>query len=209
MRRRRLRWRKINFKTLKSSLSNLWLSGRGVFIHEFGPKFFHSVDRNRVIEGGPWSFSNHLLVTHLLQPGEVSLEVPFHTTLFWIQIRNLPLGYMNSTTTMLLGDFVDCFLAYDLAVCNRGWQSFMHIRGEIDIKLPLKRTKRIVTRNNQSFTLEFKYERLPIFCFLCSRLGHNKNFVTRFLRGWVGMNLEVGVLCWSRWQDNPRCTDKR
>lgn len=85
MRRRRLRWRKINFKTLKSSLSNLWLSGRGVFIHEFGPKFFHSVDRNRVIEGGPWSFSNHLLVTHLLQPGEVSLEVPFHKTLFWIK----------------------------------------------------------------------------------------------------------------------------
>ncbi|KAG8633586.1 hypothetical protein MANES_18G119120v8 [Manihot esculenta] len=84
---------------------------------------------------------------------------------------------------MLLGDFVDCFLAYDLAVCNRGWQSFMHIRVEIHIKLPLKRTKRIVTRNNQSFTLEFKYERLPIFCFLCNRLGHNENFVTGFLRG--------------------------
>lgn len=48
-----------------------------------------------VRNGGPWSFDNALLVLNVISPGEDPTKVPLLEIEFWIQIHNLPVGYMS------------------------------------------------------------------------------------------------------------------
>ncbi|MBA0599769.1 hypothetical protein Gorai_005975 [Gossypium raimondii] len=48
------------------------------------------VDLNRVIEGMPWFFNNHLLLPHNLQSGEDLVQLPLNNAIFWIQIHDFP-----------------------------------------------------------------------------------------------------------------------
>ncbi|KAK5835439.1 hypothetical protein PVK06_011128 [Gossypium arboreum] len=53
-------------------MANLWHPLRGVQITDLGGrrylfKFFHQVDVDRVVNGCPWTFNNHLLIIHSLK----------------------------------------------------------------------------------------------------------------------------------------------
>uniref|UniRef100_A0A2C9UYT6 DUF4283 domain-containing protein n=1 Tax=Manihot esculenta TaxID=3983 RepID=A0A2C9UYT6_MANES len=116
--------RQINFNDLKATLSNLWRLGEGVFFKELELKlywiqFFNHIDLQHIIDRAPWSFSNHLLVTHLLQ-----------LALFWIQIHNLPSGYITSLTVQLLGHFMGRYVDYDPTVDCCWWKLAEHHVGQ-------------------------------------------------------------------------------
>ncbi|MBA0845484.1 hypothetical protein Goarm_022495 [Gossypium armourianum] len=59
---------------------------------------------NRVLEGLPWFFNNHLLLLHKLQMKEDSLTIPLNYDVFWIQIHDLPPGLMLETMAKCFGD---------------------------------------------------------------------------------------------------------
>lgn len=59
----------------------------------------------------------------------------------------------------------------------------MRVRVEINVMVPLKCTKKIITHGDKSFMVEFRYERLLIFCFLYGLLGHNERFCPRLFDG--------------------------
>uniref|UniRef100_A0A2C9U4G5 DUF4283 domain-containing protein n=1 Tax=Manihot esculenta TaxID=3983 RepID=A0A2C9U4G5_MANES len=69
---------------MRNTLSSIWRPSCGIFMQELASKillfqFFHSVDLRRVLDGGPWTFNNALLILHHLQVGDISIEVPlFH-----------------------------------------------------------------------------------------------------------------------------------
>ena len=42
-----------------------------------------------------WSFNGHLFIPHLLQPGENSISVPLFHVSFWVQVYELPAGFMS------------------------------------------------------------------------------------------------------------------
>lgn len=44
----------------------------------------------------------------------------------------------------------------------------------IDVNKPLRRNQRIRNKCGDVIRIDFKYERLPFFCFLCGRLGHSE-----------------------------------
>lgn len=56
----------------------------------------------------------------------------------------------------------------------------------------------MVIHGNQSFVVQLKYERLPIFCFLCGRLGHNKIFCNRLFEG-ASMAEQKGYVEHNQW----------
>lgn len=72
---------------------------------------------------------------------------------------------------------------YNTATIGGSCWSFLRIRVAINVRLLLKRSKHVVIHGNQSFVVQLKYERLPIFGFLCGRLGHNKIFCNRLFEG--------------------------
>ncbi|KAJ9173813.1 hypothetical protein P3X46_016913 [Hevea brasiliensis] len=144
---------------------------------------------------GLWSFNKHLLVTHHLLPRKNPFDVEFHITLFWVQVHHVPVGYVNKSVAKLLGDFLMKFIGYDFAISNGGWKSYMHIKVAIDIRVLLKRSKKVLTEKEYGFIVHFQYERLPIFCFLCGLLGHNENYCEKLFDGMNGMKQKG----WGAW----------
>lgn len=77
---------------------------KGVWIKELGPnlfifQFFHELDLERVINGGPWTFEQHLLIFTKLESGMNPMQVDLYEVNFWIQVYDLPVGYMSERIT--------------------------------------------------------------------------------------------------------------
>lgn len=68
-------------------------------------QFYHKEDMNWVLNGGLWSFDNAMLVLAPIPHGEEPLSVPLWYLKMWIQIHNLPTGYMLKSVDKQLGDF--------------------------------------------------------------------------------------------------------
>lgn len=52
----------------------------------------------------------------------------------------------------------------------------MRIRVSVDVRLPFKRSKKIQITGGAEFVVNFRYERLPTFCFPCGKIGDNEKF---------------------------------
>ena len=50
---------------------------------------------------------------------------------------------------------------------------FMRIRVNLPLEKPFRRGGKITNMEGGKFWVTFKYERLPTFCFLCGKMGHN------------------------------------
>lgn len=59
----------INFQAMQNVLASLWRPKKGMEVHDIGGYrysfvFYHILDLKKVIEGGPWSFEQNMLVYH-------------------------------------------------------------------------------------------------------------------------------------------------
>jgi hypothetical protein len=102
-------------------------------------------------------------------------DIPLIKVPFWVQIHNLPSGYMSQKVGTTLGNYIGEFLEYDEKNDSLPWQKFMRIRVLVDVRLPLKRYKKIKKGEGDSKLVHFKYERLGTFCYVCGLLGHSES----------------------------------
>ncbi|MBA0818690.1 hypothetical protein Gohar_021848 [Gossypium harknessii] len=154
-------------------------------------QFFHAMDMNRVLKGSPWTFNNHLLVLYKLELGEDPLQIPLVLTPFWVQIYNIPTSFFSDILAVQLGNFLGNFMEHDVSSLGKRNRNFMRIRVQIDIRRPLKRRKKISFGGKCSY-VNFKYERLSLFCFYCGRLGHNDSFCEERLN----LGVEIAEMGW-------------
>ncbi|CAN1848930.1 hypothetical protein LINPERHAP1_LOCUS39115 [Linum perenne] len=138
--------RNYNFTAFQNTMVGLWRPGRGVSIEEIGGKlllirFEHEVDLRRVIEGGPWSFDQNLLVLRELKSGEQPRDVEMYQADFWVQVHNLSAGFFSKTVGVALGNFVGTFNEYDERNAYTFRDPVMRIRVTLDIRKPLRRER--------------------------------------------------------------------
>ncbi|PPD86387.1 hypothetical protein GOBAR_DD16679 [Gossypium barbadense] len=122
----------MNFPSLKKSLGDLWHPLR---------RFYSKIDLKRVMDGMPWFFNRHLIEFHRLISGEEPSTVSLWTTIFLVQIHNLPVGFITEGMARQFRDFIRKLMEYDVSMVTRGISKFMQIRVVMDIRLPLKRKK--------------------------------------------------------------------
>ncbi|KAK6138367.1 hypothetical protein DH2020_027896 [Rehmannia glutinosa] len=173
--------RSINFLAMKNTLASLWRPVKGVLIKELGPnmflfQFFHELDIQRVESNGPWTFDNQLLLTKRLTEGEQPSKVIIFHTAMWVQVFDLPIGFMTERVCINIGNFIGSFLESDPKNFQGGWKNYLRIRVSLDTRNPIKRRMKIKKTGGEWAWINFKYERLPSFCFLCGRLGHSEKF---------------------------------
>lgn len=169
----------INFPAVKNTMAALWRPGKGVCIKDLSPtlflfQFFHEVDLKRVIDSGPWTFDQHILILKRLGENEQPHRVHLFHTLFWVQVYNLPIGFLSEKVLTNIGNYIGEFQASDPNNFMGVWRNYMRLRVSIDVRKPLKRRLRLKKEGGEWFWVEFKYERLNTFCFICGLLGHTK-----------------------------------
>lgn len=170
-----------NFNIMKSRMAAIWKPNKGVMFKNTGNgrlliQFFHQLDLIRVLDGGPWAFDNHPLIIHRLRVGELPLQVPLNTLSFWVQIYNIPHGLFTERVGKSLGNFIGTFLEYDESNKGAAWKPYIRIKVEVDVNVPLRRWKKIKLGTDTSSQVDFKYEQLQTFCFICGKLGHTERF---------------------------------
>ncbi|XP_058751474.1 uncharacterized protein LOC131624535 [Vicia villosa] len=164
-----------NVRAFKSTMISAWKLKNQVETQDLGKnlflfKFATKRDLDFVIKNGPWSFDRLLLVLNRISGEEKPSDINMHFASFWVRIYELPLKLRSEAMAKKIGSTLGNFEEMDLReVCRNG--RFLRIKVILDLKLPLK-GETVIKFKEKNLRVHFKYERLPIFCFVCGRLGH-------------------------------------
>ncbi|CAN0885601.1 hypothetical protein LINGRAHAP2_LOCUS15161 [Linum grandiflorum] len=161
---------------MRTQMANLWKPREGISIIDKGEglilfRFYHPLDMDLVLDGGPWTFDQNLLALHSLVPGDDLTQVPLHDVDFWILVYGLTAEFYSEVVGKALGNFLGSFVLYDETNQFIDQDSYMRIRVKLDVRKSLVREK-IVKKPSSEVLVVFRYEKLPVFCFLCGRIGH-------------------------------------
>uniref|UniRef100_A0A803PBD0 Uncharacterized protein n=1 Tax=Cannabis sativa TaxID=3483 RepID=A0A803PBD0_CANSA len=110
----------------------------------------------------PWHFQNHHIVLREPCALQEVTEDSLHQSPFWIQLHRLPFLSKSKAIAMWAGNIVGSYLDVDEDSLNEG--KMARIRDSRD-----------------EFWVEFRYERLPEFCFECGIIGHPFEHCPKFL----------------------------
>ncbi|KAL0387984.1 UNVERIFIED_CONTAM: hypothetical protein Sradi_2680200 [Sesamum radiatum] len=75
-------------------------------------KFFHTINRDRVLESGLWAFEKNLIVLTKVAENENSAEVDLTWSAFHVQILGLPIGKMASDIARLIAGKIVGYLTW-------------------------------------------------------------------------------------------------
>lgn len=129
------------------------------------PRYAESVGR---------TFEQSLLVYHCLKENEDPHGVKLNNMDIWIQVYDLPNGFVSENIFRHIGNYVGEFVKSDPANLNGGWRLYSRIRVTLEIDKPIKRRMKIKREGGEWSWINFKYERLSSFCFVCGILGHQE-----------------------------------
>jgi len=91
----------------------------------------------------------------------------------------------------------------------------MRIKVAIDVTVPLKKEWRVRASNGAFVTIDFKYEKLGVFCHRCGVLGHTDKFCPELfeldsddgVRNWgpflKPVSQRIGTAATNRWLQDP------
>lgn len=131
---------------------------------------FSKRDANTVLREGPRSFDRNLLILERVSGEEQPSDLEMHYGIFWVRIYDLPLKPRSDSMAKKLGDIIGAHLENDPKESNHLGR-FLRVKVSIDLRKPLKRGT-LVRYQGRSLKVYLKYERLPTFCFVCGRIGH-------------------------------------
>ena len=101
----------INFVAMKNTMASIREPRKGIAVTEVGAgrylfQFFHEFDVITILNNGLWTFNQHILVVRRLMETDQADRVPLNQVTFWVQIRNLPVGFHSIKIVKDIGDYV-------------------------------------------------------------------------------------------------------
>lgn len=101
-------------------------------------QFFHKYDLQRIMEDGPWSFDQSLILMNQLQDNQKPEDVVLSRASFWVQVHGLSPGFLLETVARGVGDFIGIFEMADPRNFEGVRKEFMRVRVSVDVTKPLK-----------------------------------------------------------------------
>ncbi|KAH7833675.1 hypothetical protein Vadar_008660 [Vaccinium darrowii] len=176
----------VNFSGLRSTMEMVWGNPKNFKTLEIGNGIYQFVlpsetDVIRILNGKPWFFNNHFLILERWNPKVQPHLYSFNLTPIWVQIWGLPIQYNSKEVGLKLGSKLGFVDDVSLPATGSKKGKFVRVRAHVDINLPLKRGCMVKMEASRPFWVEFRYERLPNFCFYCGLVGHDlQSCTTRF-----------------------------
>jgi hypothetical protein len=174
--------RGVKFKDLKD---NVWLF-----------EFSDLADKRRIMEGRPWTFDRQILVLNEFDGSIPPSQFEFNYSPFWIQVHDMPLICMNKSIGTKIGNSLGELIDVDVAGDGRGWGSYLRLRVNLDLMKPIDRGQALNLAGKSSW-VEFKYEKLPLLCFMCGRLVHGPKGCP--IISTTRLHKEEGTKAWGSW----------
>ncbi|XP_075674845.1 uncharacterized protein At4g02000-like [Castanea sativa] len=145
---------------------------------------------DRVLMLSPWSFDKYLLVLHKLGVGEVVNQLKFNRVSFWVQIHGLPIMSQTKDVGLRIGETLGRVEKVD--VDDKGFclGNYLWIRVLVDISTPLCRGRLVRMGGPLPTWVDFKYERLPIFCYWCGLVDHDEKDCMQWMRSKESLRAE-------------------
>lgn len=200
--------RRIQKEVFRSMMARLWKTmGNVVFkeLHENLWLFEFSTEGDKlwVKEGRPWLFDWSVLVLQNVDETIPLLQMDFHRSPIWVQVRDMPLVCMNPEVGIQIGKSLGVVEEVDVPGDGVGWRRCLSIRVIIDLTKPLD-WGRALLKHGKSISVTFRYEKLPIFCFKCGRIFHGSFMCDRKIG--FQLNEENSDKHWGMWlrADNLR-----
>ena len=177
-----------NTRALKSTLRAAWKMGSDLRIIEVGNNAFQFKFGSRyqlewVENCGPWNFENNLLLLCRWKKGLTSANLSFTHSSFWVQLWGLPFELLSEVVGRDIGNSMGHFIEVDKRANQSDQARFMRIRVELPVDKPLRRGGNVVGMEGDKYWVNFRYERLPTFCFFCGKMGHDLKHCNACLDG--------------------------
>ncbi|KAL0421003.1 UNVERIFIED_CONTAM: hypothetical protein Slati_3123200 [Sesamum latifolium] len=162
-------------------------------------RFNHIIDRNRALEGCPWSFEKNTIILSGIGVNENPMTVDLDWCDFFVHVHDLPLSKMNFGMASCIGNSIGKFRDMEMDDSGRSWGGSLRIRVAINVSQPLMRALRVRTPIGDDLVISFTYERLQNFYYLCGRLGHILVVCElRFEKGFQDLGEETPYGAWLR-----------
>lgn len=176
----------IRVEAMQQVLAAVWRPVKGLRVkvisnNLFIFQFFHEKDISRILSEGPWAFENATLVLKRLNEGDQPMNVVLNQVEFWIQVHDVPCGFMTEAIAVQIGNMLGTFVLNDPENFGGNWKSYLRIRVGIDVNRPLRRRLKLKKKGGMWAWVSFKYERLYTFCYFCGCLGHSEKFCVKAL----------------------------
>lgn len=171
----------IDFQAMQHKMASLWRPGRGVYIKEiernrFIFQFYHEVDIKRVIEGSPWTFGRFQLVFERLKPGDDPRSLVINRIDLWVQLHGMQPDFMSQRVVQDIGNYIGGYVESDSNNFMGVWRDYLRVRVSVPLDKPLKRRMKLKKSESNWCWVNFRYEGVPTFCFICGLMGHNEKF---------------------------------
>ncbi|KAK9998771.1 hypothetical protein SO802_018374 [Lithocarpus litseifolius] len=171
--------RRVSLESVARVLKSVWRTEKNFEVCDMGEnkvlfQFEDEKDLDRVLLLSPWTFDKYLVILHKLDVGEAVNKVQFHKVLFWVQIHGLPTMSQTKEAGVRIGSIlgkVEKVDVDDQGFCLGG---YLRIRMTMDITQPLCRGRMVRIGGAPPRWVDFKYERLPIFCYCCGKADHDE-----------------------------------
>lgn len=174
----------VDFPAMQQTMAALWKPGRGVYMKELETnlylfQFYHEVDVKRVMEGCPWSLNRKALVMSRLKEGQNPRSVDLNIMELWVQVYDLKIGFMSEKIITEIGNTIGKFVSSCPSNFTGVWRDYFRVRVAIDVNKPVKRRMKLKKAAEEWYWINFKYENVPIFCFICGTMGHSDKLCSR------------------------------
>jgi hypothetical protein len=148
---------RVSFKTV----------GENTFLIEFANEW----DKARIMEGRPWTFDGDLVSLVEFDGLTPLAELEFEKAAFWVRMFNLPLACMSKDMGMRIGSTMGDVEEVEVDEDGMGWGEYLRVRIVLDLTKPLSKG-RFLHIHDKEVWIDFKYERIPRFCFKCGTVRH-------------------------------------
>ncbi|XP_065632704.1 uncharacterized protein LOC111999389 [Quercus suber] len=168
----------INFRAAENHLSSVWkMEGNDLKITDVGDRMFRfkfSMESQLkwVINNGPWSFDNHILLLRRWEKGMTAFSVNFQTVPMWVQVWGLPFDLIYKEAGIDIGQRIGRVIEVDCKAIVSGEARFLRVRVDVPLDKPIRGGAPVLSPEGDKVWVAFKYERLSGLCFHCGLLGH-------------------------------------
>jgi hypothetical protein len=169
--------RTITKEVLKTPMIRAWKPTGSVSFKTLGPNLFlidfqYWWDKDRILEGRPWTFDGDLLSLVDFDGLTPIEDLEFSKAAFWVRMYKLPLACMGREVGLQVGATVGEVEDIDVLDDGVGWGEYLRVKIRLDLSKPLSRG-RIIKVQDKELWVPFQYEKIPRFCFKCGVVMHN------------------------------------